>query len=146
MKFAELHADQILEVGACKVTAAEIIEFANRYDPQPFHIDAAAAQASRWRGLIASGWHTCSIAMRMVVDHVLKDSESMGSPGLEYLKWPNPVRAGDELRMRLHVLETSLSKSGRVGIVRWQWTLLNQNDAPVLDLIATSLFSLEHAT
>jgi len=143
MKFGELHADQVLEFGACEVTEAEITEFATRYDPQPFHIDTAAAQASRWRGLIASGWHTCSIAMRMMVDHVLSGSESMGSPGLEYLKWPNPVRAGDELRMRLHVLETSVSKSGRVGVVRWQWTLLNQNDAPVLDLIATSLFSLE---
>jgi acyl dehydratase len=142
MKFAELQAGQVLEFGAYIVTEEEVTEFATRYDPQPFHIDAVAAQASRWRGLIASGWHTCSIAMRMVVDHVLAGSESMGSPGVDYLKWLKPVRVGDELRMRLHVLESSVSKSGRVGVVRWQWLLLNQHKAPVLELVATSLFSL----
>ena len=142
MKFAELHAGRVIDLGMAEVTAREIVEFASRYDPQPFHIDEAAARASRWHGLIASGFHTCSIAMGMVVEHILKDSESMGSPGLDYVKWPNPVRAGDTLRMQVHVLESSVSKSGRVGVIRWQWLMRNAQDAVVLDITATSLFSL----
>ena len=142
MKFAELQTGQTLDFGAHDVTERDILEFARRYDPQPFHIDPEAAQASRWHGLIASGFHTCSIAMSLIATHVLQGSESMGSPGLDYLKWPHPVRAGDTLRMRVNVLETSLSTSGRVGVVRWQWLLLNQHDQIVLDLTATSLFAL----
>lgn len=142
MKFADLHAGQSLAFGAHEVSEAEIVEYATRFDPQPFHINADAARESRWQGLIASGFHTCAIAMRLVADHVLQGSESMGSPGLDYLKWPRPVRGGDRLRMRVEVLETSRSKSGRVGAVRWRWLLLNQADDIVLDLVVTSLFSL----
>jgi acyl dehydratase len=144
MKFADFFAGQLLEFGQYTVTEREIIEYAQYYDPQPFHIDKEFAQRSRWNGLIASGWHTCSIAMRMVAVHVLQSSESIGSPGLDYLKWPNPLRPGDRLRMRVHVLEPSVSKSGRMGAVRWQWLLLNQDEKPVLDLVATSLFALSH--
>lgn len=142
MKFAEFHKDQIIEVGSHVVTAAEIVEFSRRYDPQPFHVDEAAARASRWNGLIASGFHTCGIAMRMVVDHLLKGSESAGSPGMEYVKWQKPVRAGDTLRLRVRVLEAKPSASGNTGILRWQWLLLNQRDETVLDLVVTSLFDL----
>ena len=142
MRFAELSVGQQLEFGSVVVSENEIIDFATRFDPQHFHVDAGAALASRWKGLIASGFHTCSIAMRMMVDHVLRESESIGSPGIEYLKWPHPVRPGDRLRMRVLVLKAEVSKSGRVGVVRWQWLLVNQCDEIVLDLVVTSMFGL----
>jgi acyl dehydratase len=143
MRFRELHTGRVLELGAHLVTESEIVEFARRYDPQPFHVDRETAARSRWGGLIASGFQTCSLAMRMVAETILNGSESMGSPGLEYLKWPNPVRPGDRLAMRVEVLESSVSKSGRVGVVRWRWLMRSQSDEPVLVLVATSLFCLE---
>jgi acyl dehydratase len=142
MRFEELYDGQILDIGSHTVSAEEIIEFARRYDPQPFHIDVQAARASRWSGLIASGFHTCGIAMRLVVDHLLIGSESMGSPGIESVKWQNPVRPGDTLQLRVHVLSVKPSGSGKVGVVRWQWILHNQQNLPVLDLIVTSLFDI----
>lgn len=142
MKFEEFSADQVLEFGDHTVTESEILQFAEQYDPQPFHIDREFAARSRWGGLISSGFQTCSLAMRMVADQVLKGSESIGSPGLEYLKWPNPVRAGDQLRMRIHVHETRVSSSGQYGIVNWKWLMLNQLDLPVLDLVAISMFAI----
>jgi acyl dehydratase len=143
MNFVDFQVGQTFEFGTTTITEDEIVEFATRYDPQPFHIDKAAAEATRWKGLIASGFQTCAIAMRMVVEHALQESDSVGSPGLEYLRWPNPVRAGDRMRLRLQVLERTVSKSGRIGSVRWQWLLLNQDEQVVLDLVATSLFALK---
>jgi acyl dehydratase len=142
MRFAELHQGQRLEFGSVTVTEAEIIEFAARFDPQPFHVDPVAARASHWHGVIASGFHTSSIAMRLMVEHVLLGSESIGSPGIEYLRWPHPVRPDDRLRMQVHVLQVQPSKSGGRGVVRWQWLLVNQSDQTVLDLVVTSLFAL----
>ena len=145
MHFHEFFAGQVLEAGPVDVHSADIVAFASAYDPQPFHTDLAIAQQSRWKGLIASGWHTCAIAMRLVCDGPLKGSQSMGSPGLAYLKWPTPVRPGDTLRLRVHVLESQPSKSGRVGVLRWRWLLLNQANDTVLDMEATSLFDLTQA-
>ena len=105
--------------------------------------DVERAAASVWRGLIASGWQTCGIAMRMVVSRILVDSESYGSPGLAYLKWENPVRPGDTLYLTLDVLERRVATSKpTLGIVRWRWRMRNQVAAVVLDLEATSLFDL----
>ena len=142
MKFAEFQAGMSFVVGRRSVTEAEIIEFASRYDPQWFHTDPARAAASRWQGLIASGWHTCSIAMQLLVAHVLADSESIGSPGLEQIKWPNPLRPGEEVELRVEVLQTRVSSSGKVGIVRWRWVLSTLAGMTVLDLIGTSLFEV----
>jgi acyl dehydratase len=142
MKFAEFQPGMSFVVGRRNVTEAEIIEFASRYDPQWFHTDPARAAASRWQGLIASGWHTCSIAMQLLVTHVLGDSESIGSPGLEQIKWPNPLRPGEEVELRVEVLQTRLSSSGKMGIVRWRWVLVTLAGVTVLDLIGTSLFEL----
>jgi acyl dehydratase len=101
------------------------------------------ASDGRWGGLIASGWQTCGVAMRLVVDHVLSGSESFGSPGLEYLKWPAPVRAGDALTLRAEVLDARRSaKTPALGILRWRWQLQNQRGEDVLDLVATSLFDV----
>ncbi|MEA3183246.1 MAG: hypothetical protein QOI59_6769 [Gammaproteobacteria bacterium] len=143
MRFEQIQAGMIINGGRRAVTEAEIIEFAKRYDPQWFHLDPVRAQNSRWKGLISSGWMTCSIAMDLAVKSVLADSESIGSPGIEQLKWLNPVRPGDELELRIEVLQTSVSRSSSVGIVKWRWVLTNQANAPVLDLIATSLFQIK---
>ncbi len=145
MRFADFRAGQAIELGPIAVSDAEIVEFARRWDPQWFHTDPARARESRWHGLIASGWHTCAIAMRAVVEQLLRDSESIGSPGLAYLKWPAPVRPGDALTLRLDVLETRTSSSGRIGSVRWRWQLVNQAGAIALDTEATSLFELAGA-
>src|SRR5215469_16849389 len=138
MRFAELRPGMVLNTPRrAPVTEGEIIEFATCYDPQWFHTDPARAAASRWQGLIASGWHTCSIAMQLLVTHVLADSESIGSPGLEQIKWPNPLRPGEEVELRVEVLQTRVSSSGKVGIVRWRWMLSTLAGVAVLDLIGT---------
>ena len=132
----------VLTTGRRTITEPEIIEFATRYDPQWFHTDPSRAAASRWQGLIASGWHTCSIAMQLLVQYVLADSESIGSSGLEHVRWPNPLRPGDEVALRVEVLDTRMSSSGKMGIVRWRWILMTVVGVQVLDLIGTSLFAL----
>ena len=142
MKFAELVPGAALHAGPRDVTEAEIIEFARRYDPQPFHVDRKWAAASRWGGLIASGWMTCSVAMEMAVELVLAGSESIASPGVEAIRWEHPVRPGDRLRLRVTVLSTRVGSSGELGILRWQWELHNQHEIRVLSLIATSFFEL----
>ncbi len=142
MRFDEFHVGQVLQLGPIRVEQPEILAFAEAYDPQWFHTDPQRARSSRWGGLIASGWHTCAIAMRLVCDGPLIDSGSIGSPGLAYLKWPSPVRPGDALRLDAEVLGTRHSSSGRLGVLRWRWRMLNQNDDTVLDLEATSLFEL----
>jgi acyl dehydratase len=142
MKFKDLTAGAVIETEAREVTEDEIVEFAQRYDPQPFHIDRELAAASRWGGLISSGWMTCSVAMDLVVRRILADSESIGSPGVEQIEWPHPVRPGDRLRVIITVIESRVSKSGRVGVIRWSWEARNQTETVVLKLTATSLFDI----
>ncbi|HVE48032.1 MAG TPA: MaoC family dehydratase [Casimicrobiaceae bacterium] len=143
MKFAEFVAGQVLEAGPYALDEQAIVAFAREWDPQWFHADAKAASAGPWEGLIASGWQTCGVAMKLIVDNFLAGSESFGSPGLAYLKWPAPVRAGDALRLRADVLDVRRSeKKPELGILRWRWRLLNQLDSEVLDLEVTSLFKL----
>ena len=146
MKFADFHAGQVIEAGPYVLTEAELVRFARAYDPQWFHTDAEAAADSPFGGLIASGWHTCSIAMRLVVDAVLAGSESFASPGLAHLRWPHPVRPGDALRLVAEVIEVRRSeKRSTLGILRWQWRLFNQRQLVVLDVEVTSLFRLDAA-
>lgn len=144
MKFSEYSKGQIFKFGSYKIEEAEILEFATRYDPQWFHTDVDKAQTeSPYGGLIASGWNTCGITMRLVTDELLYDSDSIGSPGLAYLKWPNPVRAGDVLSVVVTVLDTKQSRSRPdLGILQWQWQLFNDKGVEVLDLEATSFFEL----
>ncbi|WP_435154883.1 MaoC family dehydratase [Amycolatopsis sacchari] len=125
------------EFGNVKVTEAEIVEFATRYDPQPFHVDAAAAADGPFGGLIASGWHTASLMMRVLADNYLSPVSSLGSPGIDELRWPKPVRPGDELRLRVHVVESRPSKSKPDrGLVRSRIELLNQDDEIVFSALA----------
>jgi acyl dehydratase len=143
MKFAEFHAGQIITAGPCSISKTEIVDFATKYDPQWFHTDVETSNEGRHQGLIASGWQTCGIAMRLAVDHALSGSESFASPGLSYLKWTHPVRPGDTLSLKATVLETRRSqKQPTLGILRWRWQLFNQHNIEVLDLEATSLFDL----
>ncbi|MCC2658249.1 MAG: acyl dehydratase [Panacagrimonas sp.] len=142
MKFAELHSGQVIRLGPRTVTEGEILEFAGQHDPQWFHTDPRKAAQGRWNGLIASGWHSCGIAMRMIVEGILGDSESFASPGLNYLKWTAPVRPGDRLRVEVVVLETKISSSGSTGSVLWIWRMFNQDEVMVLELEATNLFEL----
>jgi len=143
MKFAEFHPGQVIEAGPYVLREEELLQFARQYDPQWFHTNADAAAEGLFGGLIASGWQTCAIAMRLVADHALAGSESFASPGLQYVKWPNPVRPGDALRLRAEVIAARRSASkATLGILEWRWLLFNQHEAVVLDLVATSLFRL----
>jgi len=139
MKFAEFHAGQVISAGPHVVCEQDILAFARQWDPQWFHTDPEAAARGPFEGLIASGWHTCCIAMRLVADAVLVGSESYASPGLASLKWPAPVRPNDTLKLTATVIDVRLSSRG-LGILRWRWQLHNQNGQEVLDLEATSLF------
>ena len=143
MKFTQFHAGQQINAGPYEVTQKEIQAFARDYDPQWFHTDQQAAADGPFKGLIASGWHTCSIAMRLVVEAALADSETYASPGLNYVKWPQPVRPTDRLTLRATVIEVRRSSSSpELGILRWRWQMHNQHDVEVLDLEATSFFDL----
>jgi acyl dehydratase len=143
VKFSEFQKGQVLDAGPYFVSETEVLDYAKQWDPQWFHTDPTAASHGPFGGLIASGWHTCAIAMRLVADAFLAGSESYASPGLAYIKWPNPVRPDDALRLRVTVLETRVSKSNSsLGILRWRWQLHNNAGAEVLDLEATSLFKL----
>ena len=143
MKFAEFHAGQVIEAGPHEVTEQAIVAFARDFDPQWFHTDPQAAKVGRWGGLIASGWHTCAIAMRLAADAALQGSESFASPGVDHIKWLHPVRPGDRLRLRADILEVRTA-TGRptLGLLKWRWTLSNQDEATVLEAQVTSLFDL----
>lgn len=143
MKFAELRQGMVIQGGPLKVTQEEILDFARKFDPQWFHVDPRRADEGRWGGLIASGWHTCAMAMRMAVDAILHDSESFGSPGLGEVRWRVPVRPGDTLTLQARVQGARISSSREdLGIVNWAWMVYNQHAEVVLELDATSLFDL----
>ena len=129
----------VYEYGYVTVSEADILDFARKFDPQPMHVDLEFAARGPFHGLIASGWHTAGIMMRMFVDHYLSRVASLASPGLDELRWPAPVRPGDSLRLRATVVEArrSRSKPDR-GLVRTQSELFNQNDEVVLRVTATN--------
>ena len=143
MKFDEFHVGQVIEAGPYVLAQDALLAFANDWDPQWFHTDPQAAAHGPHGGLIASGWQTCGIAMKLAADHMLAGSESFASPGLAYVKWTHPVRPGDALSLTATVLETRRSTSKpELAILRWRWQLFNQHQVQVLDLEATSLFKL----
>jgi acyl dehydratase len=123
------------------VTREEIVEFASAYDPQPFHVDDAAARESPFGGLIASGWHTAALWMRLYVDAVLSKTASLGSPGVEELRWLRPVRPGDTLTGTARILWTKPSeRDARRGTVFAESELVNQDGEVVMRLRARGLF------
>ena len=132
---------QVRQLGSITPTREEIIAFASQFDPQPFHLDDEAAKASVFGGLSASGWHTCSMAMRLMVTNFLQETSSLGSPGLESLKWPRPVFPGDTLRLQQTILETKpMGKRPDVGMVRTLWEMFNQNGDKVLHMDGWGMF------
>jgi acyl dehydratase len=107
----DFHVGDVTEVGPVDVTEEDVIAFATRFDPQPFHVDPEAGKRSPFGGLIASGWHTVALFMSMFVPAVLLDSASLGSPGVEQLRWTAPVRPGDRLTGRSTVIEVRASRT-----------------------------------
>ncbi len=139
--FEDFLVGMALEIPGPTLTRESIVEFASRYDPQPFHVDEAAAKESDFGGLIASGWHTVSLAMRMICDAYLLDAASLGSPGVNQVSWLKPVRPGDTIRLRMSVIEArpSASKPDR-GTVLHRWEVLNQKDEIVLRMEGYGMF------
>jgi len=141
LTFEDFEPGQVLELGSHTVSEEEIVEFARRWDPQPFHVDPEAASESAFGGLIASGWHTCAMWMRLYVDSMLGSAAGRGSPGVEELRWLAPVRPGDTLHGRLTVLETTPSdrRSDR-GTVRIRGEMVNQDGVTVLSMVSRGHF------
>jgi acyl dehydratase len=138
--FEDFRPGEVIEFGDYLVTEEEIVDFARRYDPQPFHVDRKAAAESIYGGLIASGWMTGSIMMRLLVDHFIAPASSMGSPGVDEVRWVRPVRPGDRLHVRVTIVDTkrSQSKPDR-GIVQVQQEMINQQGDTVMSLRGMSL-------
>ena len=127
LHFENFAVGQVIDLGSHAVTAAEIREFANEFDPQPFHLDEAAGNASLLGGLAASGWHVCSILMRMIAVSWLNKSASMGSNGVSEVKWLKPVLAGEMLLGRVTILAKRVSsKRPEMGIFQCLFELFNQ--------------------
>lgn len=133
--FEDFAAGMRFEYGPVVVDEAEMLDFARRYDPQSFHVDAESAARGAFGGLIASGWFTAALMMRQLVDHYLAGAQSLGSPGIDELRWLAPVRAGDRLQVGVEVLETrrSQSKPDR-GIVRTLIQVTNQRRETVMSV------------
>jgi acyl dehydratase len=138
--FEDFPVGQVIALGSRAVSEAEIIEFAQQFDPQYFHTDPAAAKRSIWGGLVASGWHTTCLFMRLMVDGHLHDVASIASPGVDEIRWLKPVRPGDRLTGRVTVLEATPSRSGAArGTLKQLGELFNQNGERVMTLRAISI-------
>ena len=137
--FEDYVAGSVHEFGSIEVEEGDIIAFAERFDPQVFHLDPEGAKDSFYNGLIASGWHTGALMMRLFVDHYLSHVASLGSPGVDELRWLKPVRPGNRISIRVTVLETkqSRSKPDR-GIIRSFVEVMNQDREVVMDLKAVN--------
>ncbi|MFO7631035.1 MAG: MaoC family dehydratase [Caldilinea sp.] len=138
--FESMRPGAVLELGSRTVTEAEILAFAREFDPQPFHLDPDRAAQSIFGGIIASGWHTCALTMRLMVDSFLSRTASLGSPGVEQIRWLRPVRPGDTISARIVVLEAraSQSKPDR-GSVRMRTEVTNQDGELIMTMESTGL-------
>jgi len=129
------------EYGSRTLTEEEIIRFASAWDPQRFHTDPLAAKATPFGGLVASGWHTGCVLMRLMCDAYLNEASCIGSPGIEEWRFALPVRPGDTLRFRSAVLDSRLSASKPDrGIVKFRWELLNQRDEVAVSMVGTQFY------
>jgi acyl dehydratase len=139
--FEDFEPGRVFPVGSRTLGEDEIIAFAMQFDPQPFHVDREAAAKSHFGGLIASGWHTCSIMMRLMVDGFLSEAASMGSPGVDEIRWLKPVRAGDTITVTTTVMDVrpSSSKPDR-GVVHTKWEAKNQHGETVATVKGMGMF------
>jgi acyl dehydratase len=138
----DFEVGDVTELGPATVTAEEIVEFASRYDPQPFHLDEGAGRASPFGGLVASGWHTTALFMSMFVRAILLDSASLGSPGVDEIRWRAPVRPGDTLTGRTTItdIQPSSTNPGR-GTVFTTNEVYNQDGVLVMTMKARGFFA-----
>jgi len=139
--FEDLNEGDIAKFGSYKIEKEELIEFATKYDPQPFHLDEEAAKKSVFGSLCTSGWQTTAVMMRMLIDHVMETGmASMGSPGMDNLRWLKPVLVDDTLRCEMEMLSKSESKSKpHIGFVKMQIDVFNQNDIKIMTVTANSM-------
>ena len=136
----------VREFGHMRVTREAVLAFARQFDPQPFHVDDKAAETSVFGKLAASGWHTCSMAMRMMCDDYLLASSSLGSPGIDNLRWLKPVYPGDTLSVRLTVLAARpMASRPTAGLVQTGWEVLNQQGQTVLSMQGWNMFGRREA-
>ena len=141
----DLSVGETRDLGSLSPTAEEIVAFASQWDPQPFHLDPEAAKDSVFGALCASGWHTCAMAMRLMVTNFLHDTSSLGSPGLESLKWLKPVFPGDTLTLKHTITEKRvMGKRPDVGLVCTIWEMVNQHGDPVLRMEGYGMFRLRN--
>ncbi|PCG10390.1 acyl dehydratase [Sphingomonas ginsenosidimutans] len=145
--FEDLEVGKIVRFGRYEVTRDEVIEFARRYDPQPFHLSDEAAAATHFGRLSASGWHTCAMTMAMLVANLKEHRQAgLGSPGMDELRWLVPVYPGDVLRVESEVLEKRVSQSRpEMGIFKSRVTVFNQDDVAVMSMISNGLIQTRPA-
>lgn len=137
----DFEVGSVREIAGPTVSRDEIVEFARQFDPQPFHLDEAAACETHFGGLIASGWHTAALAMRMMCDCYLHRATSLGSPGVDKLRWTAPVRPGDTLRLRMTVLSARpMQSKPHIGLLESRWELFNQHGELVLEMSGWGMF------
>jgi acyl dehydratase len=137
----DLRASGSVVIGSHTFTEEEIIAFARQFDPQPFHVDPEAAKKSFFKGLIASGWHTCAMAMRLMVDSYVNRSASLGSPGLDNIRWVAPVRAGDTITYKRSTIAARASESKPdIGLVQSRWEATNQRGEVVMTMEGWGMF------
>jgi acyl dehydratase len=138
---------QVIECGSRLVTRNEIVAFAAEYDPQPMHLDEHAARATLLGGLVASGWHSCCILMRMMSDSLLGEAAFMGAPGVEEVKWLAPIRPGERIKARGMVLETRPSRSRPdMGFVKFRFELIGASEQSVMILTVSPMFARRAAS
>lgn len=144
--FEDYQVGETAEFGDYPITEREIVEFASKYDPQPFHVDPEAGARTIYGGLISSGWMTGSVMMRMLVDHFISPLSSMGSPGIDEVRWHKPVRPGDRLHMRVTILEKrrSESKPDR-GVIRVLQEAVNQDGETVMSFRGMGMYKCRDA-
>ena len=137
----DMTVGEVRDLGTITPTREEIIAFASQFDPQPFHLDDEAAKDSVFGALCASGWHTCGMAMRLMVTNFLRETSSLGSPGLENLRWLKPVYPGDTLRLQHTFLDKKpMRNHPKVGLVRTLWEMFNQHGDKVLQMEGWAMF------
>ena len=137
----DIKAGDVVELGSRTMEKERMVGFAREFDPQPFHTDESVAKASIWGGLIASGWHTGSVLMRLFYEGFLKDTASLGSPGIDELRWLKPVRPGDTLSARLTVTEATASRSKPDrGVIRSVMEMRNQHGEVVMTTAGVNFF------
>jgi len=146
--FEDIEVGANRSFGSYKVTREEVIDFASKYDPQPFHLNDEAAAQTYFGSLSASGWHTCAMTMRMLVDSMMEQkAASLGSPGVDKIRWLTPVYPGDTLRVESKVISKRQSESKpHMGSFQSEMTVFNQHDEPVMSMISIALMRVRGDT